>query len=210
MPQHWAQEARDKQTWMELKRQWPYDCVLNCRGGKKTIPHQPSTNMPVFYTASSSTHYSEFAATFKSMEASFFGQEKVLQYPGHCDLMDDIEPEEFVSEENHNNNKEMSVNERVGEDNKTIKTSNIPLTPAEEPPTDICHGPLTFDPTPHHKEDEDTPLAAANDQVELMWWHYQFGHLPFAKLRQLALNGKIPKKRPRSCHPSAQAVSLAQ
>jgi hypothetical protein len=28
-PQHWAQEAGDKQTWMELKRQWPYDCVLN-------------------------------------------------------------------------------------------------------------------------------------------------------------------------------------
>jgi hypothetical protein len=29
LPQHWAQEARDKQTWMELKRQWPCDCVLN-------------------------------------------------------------------------------------------------------------------------------------------------------------------------------------
>ena len=24
-PQHWAQEAGDEQTWMELKRQWPYD-----------------------------------------------------------------------------------------------------------------------------------------------------------------------------------------
>jgi hypothetical protein len=71
-PQHWAQEARDEQTWMELKRQWPYDCVLNWRGGKKTIPHQSLTNMPVFYTASSLTRYCAFAATFEAMEASFF------------------------------------------------------------------------------------------------------------------------------------------
>ena len=27
-----------------------------------------------------------------------------------------------------------------------------------------------------------------------MWWHYHLGHLPFSKLKQLALNGKIPKK----------------
>ncbi len=71
-PQHWAQEAGDKQTWMELKRQWPYDCVLNWKGGKKTIPHQPSSNVPVFYTASSLTRYRAFAATFEAMEPSFF------------------------------------------------------------------------------------------------------------------------------------------
>jgi hypothetical protein len=78
LPQHWAQEAGDEQTWMELKRQWPYDCVLHWKGGKKTIPHQPSTNMPVFYTASSSMCYRAFASTFEAMEASFFRQEKVL------------------------------------------------------------------------------------------------------------------------------------
>ena len=38
------------------------------------------------------------------------------------------------------------------------------------------------------------PLAAVDDQAELMWWHYRLGHLPFPKLKQLALNGKIPKK----------------
>ncbi len=93
---------------------------------------------------------------------------KVLQYPGHRDLMDDIDPAEFVAEENLNN-KEMSVNEGVGKDNKTVKTSNVPLPPAEEPPSEtICSGPLTFDPMPHHKEDEDTTLAVAEDQVELM------------------------------------------
>jgi hypothetical protein len=100
LPQHWAQEAGDKQTWMELKREWPYDCVLNWKRGKKTIPLQPSTNVRVFYTASSSARYCAFAATFKAMEASFFRRKKILQYPGRCDLMDDIEPEKFVVEEN--------------------------------------------------------------------------------------------------------------
>ena len=47
-PQHLAQEAGDEQTWMETKREWPYDCVLHWNGGKKTIPHQPLTNVLVF------------------------------------------------------------------------------------------------------------------------------------------------------------------
>ena len=82
--------------------------------------------------------------------------------------MDDIDPAEFVAEENLNN-KEMSVNEGVGEDNETIETPNVPSPPAEEPPSEaIRSGPLTFDPTPYHEEDEDAALAAANNQVELM------------------------------------------
>ncbi len=86
----------------------------------------------------------------------------------------------------------MSVNEGVGEDDETIKTSNIPSAPAEELPSEaICSRPLTFNPTPHHMEDEDTMLTAANDQVELMQC---LGHLPFSKLKHLALNGEIPKK----------------
>ncbi len=107
--------------------------------------------------------------------------------------MDDIEPEEFVAEENLNY-KKMSVDEGVGDDNETIKTSNISLPSAEEPPSEtICSGSLTFNPMPPHKDNEGTTLAAANDQVELMQWHYRLGHLPFSKLKQLTLNGEIPR-----------------
>ncbi len=35
LPQHWVQEAGDKQTWMGNYRD---NCVLNWRGGKKTVP----------------------------------------------------------------------------------------------------------------------------------------------------------------------------
>jgi hypothetical protein len=69
LPQYWVQEAGDKQTWMGNYRN---ECVLNWRGGKKTIPFQPTTNVPVLYTASSSQSYRTFATTFEAMEASYF------------------------------------------------------------------------------------------------------------------------------------------
>ncbi len=151
--------------------------------------------MLVFYTASSSRSYCAFAATFEAMEAPYFQWEKVLEFPGRRDLMDNIVPEEFVAEENLNYDKEVSINEGVSEDDETIKRSNLPPPPADKNPSEvICHGPLTFDPLPSQEEGEDTQLAATNNQTKLMHWHYCLGHLPFTKLKQLALNGEIPMK----------------
>jgi hypothetical protein len=48
------------------------NCVINWRGGKKTVPFQPTTNVLVFYMASSSWSYRAFAATFEAMEAPYF------------------------------------------------------------------------------------------------------------------------------------------
>jgi hypothetical protein len=115
LPQHWTQEAGDKQTWMGNYRD---RCVLNWKGGTKTVPFQPTTNVPVFYTAPSFCSYPAFTATFKAMEAPYFQRETVLQFPGRRDLMDDIVPEKFVAEENLNYDKEASVDEGVTEDDK--------------------------------------------------------------------------------------------
>ncbi len=170
-------------------------CVLNWRGGKKTVPFQPTTNVPVFYMASSSRSYRPFAATFEAIEALYFRQEKVLEFPGCRDLMEDIVPKEFIAEENLNYDKEVSVDEGVLEGDETIKTSNLSPLPADKNPSEaIRRSPLTFDPLPSQEEGEDTQLAAADDQTKLMCWHYHFGHLPFVKLKQLALNGEIPPK----------------
>jgi hypothetical protein len=62
------------------------------------------------------------------------------------------------------------------------------------PDESICRGPFFFDQLPPITVDEDVTLAAADDQAELMQWHYRLGHLSFQKLKQLALNGKISKK----------------
>jgi hypothetical protein len=109
--------------------------------------------------------------------------------------MDDIVPEEFVAEENLNYNKEVSVDEGASEDNEIVKTSNLPSPPVDDSPSKVIRrGPLTFNPSPSQEEGEDTQLAAANNQTKLMHWHYRLGHLPFVKLKQLALNREIPKK----------------
>jgi hypothetical protein len=120
-------------------------------------------------------------------------------------------PEEFVAEENLNYKKNMSVNEGVDSDIDTVKTSNLPAPPNEEPPSQaIRRGPLTFDPSPPTEEEEDVHLAATNNQAKLMHWHYRLSHLTFAKLKQLALNGEIPKKLANIKPPSALAAFSAR
>jgi hypothetical protein len=80
-------------------------------------------------------------------------------------------------------------------DNERVKTSNLPAPPKEEIPSEaIRRGPLSFDPSPPQEEGESVHLTATNNQAELMQWHYRLGHLTFPKLKQLALNGEIPKK----------------
>jgi hypothetical protein len=194
-PQHWAQETRDEQTWMG---NFECKCVLNWHeGGKKTVLFDPTTNMSIFTMAPLFRAYRAFATTFEVLEAPYYQKETVLQYPCH-NLMGDepaLAPEEFVAEENLNYKRNKSVNEGVDSDDDTVKTSNLPAPPNDEPPSQaVRRGPLTFNPSSPMEEGGDVHLAAADDQAELMQWHYRLGHLTFAKLKQLALNGKIPKK----------------
>jgi hypothetical protein len=51
-----------------------------------------------------------------------------------------------------------------------------------------------LDPSLWTKEAKDIQLSATDKQAKLMQWHFCLGHLTFPKLKQLALNGKIPKK----------------
>jgi hypothetical protein len=62
---------------------------------------------------------------------------------------------------------------------------------------------LPFDVNPKLEDNEHIYLAAVDDQAKLMRWHYHLSHLSFAKLKQLALNGEIPrclaKVKPPAC-----------
>jgi hypothetical protein len=81
--------------------------------------------------------------------APYFRRETVLQFPGCRYTADEpaLVPEEFVAEENVNFCKDMSVNEGVNADNKTVKTLNLTLPPQDEEPTEVIQqGSLTFDP----------------------------------------------------------------
>jgi hypothetical protein len=109
----------------------------------------------------------------------------------------EITPEEFVAEEDfYRGNRKWFIDDKGNEDDETIHTSNVTDPPDKmaAPDKSILRGPLIFDPSPPIAANEDAPLAAADDQAELMQWHYRLGHLSYQKLKQIALNGEIPKK----------------
>ncbi len=119
-------------------------------------------------------------------------------------------PEEFVVEENINHRKDVSASEGANADNRTVKTANLPSPQQEEPSKVTQQEPLTFDPSPLTKEAKDVQLSAANKKAKLMQWHYCLGHLTFPKLKQLALNGKIPKKLAKVLPSIVLAACLAR
>jgi hypothetical protein len=73
------------------------------------------------------------------MEAPFFGQERVLQFPGHGRTVNkpELVPEEFVAEENVNYWKDVSASEGANADNRTVKMANLPLPPQQEEPSKV-------------------------------------------------------------------------
>jgi hypothetical protein len=195
-PQHGVQTAADKKTWMGNFD----DCsILFWNGGQKTVPFSTTTDVPTFCMAPSLRMYQTFAATFEAYEAPFFQRETVLQVPG-CTLLrenSEITPVEFATEKDfHCSNRKQLIDEKFNKDVERILVSNVPDPPDKTaaPDKSIRCGPLIFDPLPPITADEDVTLAATDDQAELMQWHYHLGHLSFQKLKQLTLNGEIPKK----------------
>ncbi len=161
LPQHWMQEVRDnypmpKGTQVEQDDE-NYVLILGQDKYKKSVPYNPSSLVPIIYTASSLCAYCAFATTFEALKAKFFCQEKVLQFPGRRHAVDepDLIPEEFEAEENLNYCKDIA-SEGVNVENKMVKTSNLLLPPQEEEPSQVIQqGPLTFDPSPLAEEGED-------------------------------------------------------
>jgi hypothetical protein len=103
------------------------------------IPYDPSTNIPILYTAPLSQAYHAFATTFEAMEAPFFQWEKVLQFQGQGRAVNKpkLVPEEFVAEENVNYQKDVSASEGANADDWTVKTANLPLPPLQEEPSRV-------------------------------------------------------------------------
>jgi hypothetical protein len=159
---------------------------------RKTIPFDVSTNTPIFFTAPKTLAYWAFAATFMALEAPFFRREHVLQVPGLRNLVGHRLPEEeFVAEENINYLPPLASEGEREKDQATCTQA----TEGDLPPSSVLRrSALTFDPSPPLEETKEYSLSAPDNEAELMRWHYRLGHASFAKLRQLALNGKIPKK----------------
>jgi hypothetical protein len=103
---------------------------------------------------------------------------------------------EFTTEENVHADilkKPLTDSEGATSDNLTVQASNLSSEKGDKEEKQTTRmGPLTFNVNPKLKEDEYIYLATIGNQAELMRWHSRLGHLPFSKLKQLALNSKIP------------------
>ena len=157
-----------------------------------------NTNTPIFRSAPSTHSYRAFVAEcerdFQAFQSTIV--EEVSAQP-HLIPPDD---DEFIAEENitYDPREHISVSEGdIDSGDETVVHSNrsIDLPPSQSPSaTALRLGALTFDPSPPLEEDEHIDYSAADDASELMRWHYRLGHLTFAKLKQLATNGEIPKR----------------
>ncbi len=104
--------------------------------------------------------------------------------------------EDFTAKENiHADIPKKSITDSEGamSNDLTVQANNLSSAKGDKEEKETTRmGPLTFDINLELEEDKHVYLAAVNDQAELMRWHYRLGHLSFSKLKQLALNGKIP------------------
>jgi hypothetical protein len=115
--------------------------------------------------------------------------------------------EEFTAEENVHVDilkKPITDSEGATSNNLTVQANNLSSEKGDKEEKQTTRmGPLTFDVDPKLEDDKHIYLAAVNDQAELMHWHYRLGHLSFTKLKQLALNGEIPRRlakvKPPAC-----------
>jgi hypothetical protein len=205
-PHHWAQEAKDhypvpKGTKMDTNNK-ALTLIWNQRRHRQTIPYHPLTSTPSFRTALASRTYRAFVALFEAAEVQYHRREHVLQMPGRLHL-----DKAFTAKENvHANIRKKLLTDSEGAtcNNLTVQASNLSSERGDKEEKQTTRmGPLTFEVNPKLEEDEHVYLAAINDQAELMRWHYCLGHLAFSKLKQLALNGKIPrhlaKVKPPAC-----------
>jgi hypothetical protein len=176
--------------------------IWNQQKYRRMISYHLLTNTPSFRTAPASGTYRAFVALFEAAEAQYRQQEHVLQMPGQLHLH-----KEFTAKENvHADILKKSITDSEGatSDNLTVQANNLSSEKGDKVEKQTTRmGSLTFDVNPELEDDKHVYLGAVDDQAELMRWHYCLGHLSFTKLKQLVLNGKIPRRlakvKPPAC-----------
>jgi hypothetical protein len=198
-PQHWSQVANDNfpkidGTWCATHAS---TCILywNQEQYKRTIKWNRSTNTGIFRSAPGAYKYRVYAAT--------------------CEAAQDIETHEHLCYQSNITDTHVISDE---EDERSIYKlgTNESFQPNEQAPANKVSDDYTsaeynnetreenltnfFDKNQHNTDpvhvidDDDKPLTADTPQAELLRWHYRLGHIPFARLRILALLVTIPRQ----------------
>ncbi len=206
LPHHWAQEAKDhypvpKGTKMEEDNE-ALTLIWKQQRHRWTIPYHPLTNTPSFHTTPALRTYHAFVALYQAAEAQYHCREHVLYMLGQLHLNEELTAEENVHTDILKNSP--SASEGATSNDITVQARNLSSEKESKKKKQTTRlGPLTFNVNPELEEDKHVYLVAIDNQAKLMRWHYRLNQLVFSKLKQLALNGKIPqqlaKVKPPAC-----------
>ena len=207
-PQHWAQMANDDKPKAEGTI-----CVTGSknvvmywrqRRFKRTIPLDPSTNTPIFYSKTGSRIYQAFDAEFVACDAYHKPLERTtIHLPPEVIRQREADGVIYGEEETI---PQLSQPLETSQDiiSKESSTLEVPQDEVRSP-DNIRQQAVTFDPELDVKDQHsdinshyfsttvsDEP-EAQDKSAELMRWHYRLGHMSFHKLQQLAKMGEIPR-----------------
>ena len=198
-PQHWAQEAKDDhpKAYGTVMITGAKESIMlwSQQQFKATIPHDPRTNTPIFYSQPGSRIFNAFSAEFVACDAYHAPIEETIRLPPDMARQREAEGDMFGPEENIH----MINQVRLPPDKDQVR-----LPPDKVPPDkDTRQVPLTFDPGGDLVSSSDQgsyfsgPVSdepqAKDKSSELLRWHYRLGHMSFAKLKHLAKLGQIPR-----------------
>ena len=164
----------------------PIPIQLCCTGinvdTRETVSWNPRTNTGFFRSAAGAIDYRVYSAAIDAVNE--VETHEHVCYQSHIDdthLVSDDEQENGSVFSNDTSNNNHNAN---AENNNETREENLTDYFTKESSKDQVNV----------IDDEDEPLAADTPQAELLRWHYRLGHLPFARLRILALLGTIPRR----------------
>ena len=217
-PQHWAQTRKNSEkrggageitTGTEVVLFW------DDRQSRKTIPiDTQGNNVATFHLASGYKYkqYHNYCRECGTEHDHSYDKDPLLQHQAM--------PSMVVSDDEGDNDKTTYPVQAPQWHRAIPKQTSMATTDAATQQTDDAEprkfdfdldGKTTEDATPPPPdiiphEEEQSPSAEA----ELLRYHYDFGHLPFAKLQQMAKDGILPKRLAK-CHvPVCSACNFAK
>ena len=178
-PQHLTQQADDHYPSEEgtgaLTTSKSITLFWSQRRFSKTVPLDPKTNVGLTTTASGARSFCAFCATVTVPETR---QTNIFTTHIIPDEEDDksFQPKDPIEP----NAQEEGDQEKAHPEANNVMTS--------EPKTTLVDLGLVT-----HVIPEDQEPTTLDPHDELLRWHYRLGHLPFDRIRQLALKGELPK-----------------
>ena len=200
-PQHVAQTANDhtpiRNGTMCTTYAKEMELVWDQRRQKRTIPINPLTNIFIMRSAPSNIGFHAYSNVIEQDRGDEFTINTPMfqrrQTDAHVIPNDDSDIDEINEGMNR---KEETYQKEIEQGNKMYHP-DLPIQ------FDIPE--RTFDGNLFQLPVEDVDIQAESDQAKLLAWHYRLGHIPFAKIQQMAARGDLPGRLARCQVPKCAA-----